>query len=228
MIGHDTLFQVYRHPDITVEVGLGQVDDDGCMMVEKTDAGVQVKLLKFGPAVGAMAKYLKRGFVAAPDVMFFNQRKNEFRLIHPDLDWLGLKWVLAATPPNIEEAVQMVVNVVKTTPSSIIIGEEIDVWFKQQKNNVVHLTTFSDLPVWTLALAEVAYKHGWPLRAPTTTIGVPDAPPSIDPQQWRSWLSNVFKPEVIVQTQNALNWTVEELIISGMGTTQMGDLSAFL
>src|ERR1035437_283151 len=164
MVEHDTLFTVYRHPSTACIFALGE-NKDTFVQVDKTDEGVSVKDVAFGAGVREMAKRLKLGYLMAPNKMYFNQRSGEFKLIHPDLDWKGLVWVLAAMPKNIEQACEKVAQVVKTVPASIILGEEIDAWMSQQSHNVAHVVAFGDLPVWTLALAQVALDNGWPLRA---------------------------------------------------------------
>lgn len=227
MVEHDTLFMVYRHPSTACIFALGE-NKDTFVQVDKTDEGVSVKDVAFGTGVREMAKRLKLGYLLAPNKMYFNQRSGEFKLVHPDLDWKGLVWVLAAMPKNIEQACEKVAQVVKTVPASIILGEEIDAWMSQQSHNVAHVVAFGDLPVWTLALAQVALDNGWPLRAMSTQSGVPDAPPAIVPQQWMTWLSKVFPEKTIAHTQVALGWTVEKIIISDTALPVEGDVSAFL
>lgn len=227
MVEHDTLFSVYRHPSSSCAFALGEVQGSFAL-VDKSGEGFTVKTVAFDAGVREMAKRLKLGYQMAPNKMYFNQRSGEFTLTHPDLDWKGLQWLIAASPKNIEQACEMVVQVVTTTPASIILGEEIDAWVAQQRNNVAHVVAYSDLPVWSLALAQVALSNGWPLRATPKQSGVPDTPPSIDPRSWRIWLSKVFPEKTIATTQVALGWTVEKIIISDMALPKEGELSAFL
>ena len=226
MVENETLFTVYRHPTTSCVFALGE-GTDTFVQVDTTEAGISVKNVKFDAGIREMAKRLKLGYVMAPNKMYFNPRSGVFTFVHPDLDWKGLGWVLAAAPKSIAEACEKVVQVVKSTPASIILGEEIDAWLAQQRRNAAYVVAFDDLPVWTLALAQVALDNGWPLRATPTHSGAPDAPPAMAPQQWRTWLSNVFPDKTITSTQAALGWTVEKIIISDAVTPMEGNLSAF-
>lgn len=228
MHGHDTLFVVYRHPSGEEVFALGEQNDDVFWMVSKTAGDVVVKQVKFQAGIQEMAAKLKLGFICEANKMFFNQRKGEFRTIHPDLDWKGLDWVLAAAPGNIGEACEQVANAVRAIPGNILFEEEVTAWAQQQRHNAIHVTAFSDHPVWTLALADASIRNGWPLRASPKHHGVPDTPPSTAPLQWSKWLSGTFKASLIAETQKAMGWAEEEFIHSVANPPLEGDLAAFL
>lgn len=193
---------------------MGSQGDD-VLVVEGHEGKAEAVRVTLPNAVTILGKRVRGGYTRASGRMFFNERSRTFTLIHPDVDWKGLKWLLAATPPSIAEASQVVANILKTMPAAAITSEEIEQWLQRQRNNVKHVVAFDDHSAWALALAEAALDNGWGLRASPEMGGVPDAPPSIAPSLWAQWLSKSFKVNQVKDAQANLGWTAEAFITSG-------------
>jgi hypothetical protein len=211
-VGHDTLFEVFRHGSGRV-FAMGNQGDD-VVVIDGVEGGVAAVRMTLPSAVKALGKRVRGGYVRSSGRMFFNERSGRFTLIHPDVDWKGLKWLLAATPASIAEGSRIIADIVRTMPATAITPEEIEQWVQRQEKNVKHVVAFNDHAAWPLALAQAALNHGWGLRASSEIGAVPDAPPSVAPSLWAQWLSTSFKSRDVQDAQANLGWTTEAFITS--------------
>ncbi len=226
-VGHDTLFEVFHHESGRL-FGMGNQGDD-VIVVDGPQGGASVSRMTLAKAVGILGVRVRNGYSRAAGRMFFNERSGTFTFVHPDVDWKGLKWLLAAIPPSIEDAAHSVAALVHTMPAEAITAEEIDQWIARQGNNVRHLVAFNDHPAWPLALAQAALLNGWSLRAAHDLGAAPDAPPSIAPIAWAQWLSSSFTLGLVKDAQATLGWTTEAFITSGSpAPSGASDLSALI
>ncbi len=159
--------------------------------------------------------------------MYFNPRAQQFTRVHPDVDWKGEKWLLAATPGNVIAASEQVAQRVATLSAQLIVAEEVEAWRKQQQFNATHLVAFADHPAWALALAQFALECGWGLRSTPDLGPCPDMPPSMAPLQWQAWLVPSFDVKAVIANQAGFGWTVGQLVVADSGASQ-SNLSALL
>lgn len=227
MLAHDTLFEVYRQSSSDRLFGIGRLGE-GVLVVEATgDAHTSTKV-SFGVAVKKLGARLRAGFAKTGERMYFNERDRRFTHTHPDLEGRGLGWVVAATPPSLPAAIELVAGLVRAMPVSVIFPEEVDAWAQQQHRNAAHVVAFEDHCVWSLAIAQASLDHGWILRAARRYGELPDSPPSVSPQAWATWLGQHFTEVSVREAQRALGWTVERIIVSGTSTSIEENLSAFI
>lgn len=225
---HDTLFTVFRQPDTNNAYAVGQ-SDGKCLQVEVTSKGYSVSDKALSVAVTKISANLRRGYSQIDRPMYFNERSGEFTLIHPDLSWKGLDWVLAAVVPDLTVASGIVGEMLLTLPSRIIFPEEVQAWQAQQSKNAAHVVAFNDMPIWSLVLAQAAMDNGWALRASGAMGSLPFMPPSISPTDWAKWLSPAFTERSIADAQRALGWTVGALLIADQTLTpDASNLAGFL
>lgn len=228
---HDALFDVYvgKQSATAQEVfAIGQFGDK-VVVIERSLRGItKVKECSFSAAVLQMATRLKQGYQKQSVPLYFNPRTEAFTSLHPDIDWKGEKWLLAATPPSVSDAADEVAAKVASLSVTLIHPDEIAGWRNQQRLNSRHLISFGDHPAWSLAIAQLALERGWGLRA-SPALGVcPDTPPSMAPQQWGAWLQSTFDSKVVAANQAGFGWTVGQLIISDSASSNSGSLSALL
>lgn len=212
-VSHDTLFEVFRNQGSGRVFAMGSQGDD-VIVIDGAERNPSVSTLTLSRAVSILGQRVRSGYSRESGRMFFNERSCSFTLVHPDVDWKGLKWLLAATPGSIQTACEVVASIVKRMPETAISPEEIDQWVGRQAHNVKHVVAFDDHPAWPLALAQAALDNGWGLRASTEIGGVPDAPPSVAPSLWAQWLSRRFTVTNIQTAQASLGWTAEAFITS--------------
>jgi hypothetical protein len=224
--GHNTLFDVYKSKDGKRTFAMGTQGDD--FIVVEQGGTTAVRRLELSQAVGLLAKRIRTGYVKSPAKMFFNSCSERFCFVHPDLDWTGACWVLAATPPDIERAAVAVADIARKAPATVLMVEEIDRWLTQQRRNVAHVVAFDDHAIWPLALAQAALEKGWGLRAVPGKGAVPDSPPSAAPIHWRAWLQLSFTKDAVTAAQAGMGWTPEARIFSDTGGPQEKNLSAFI
>lgn len=182
-------------------------------------------------AISRLARKLKQGYRRQPQRMYYNARSGEFTVIHPDLDWKGGTWLLAAVPFTVYGAADQVADRVSKLRADLILPEEIDAWRTQQQLNAAHVMAFADHPAWSLALAQLAHELGWLLRAsPDQKTACPDAPPSVSPRDWTAWLSTVFDRKVVLANLAGFGWAVEQGITTTADRASQSDggLSALL
>ncbi len=229
-----TLFDVYR-----CDAGIAgrhefAIGERGCAVVvvdcSRTGAS-RVTEADFPTAISRLARKLKQGYRRQPQRMYYNARSGEFTVIHPDLDWKGGAWLLAAVPSSVSEAAGLVADRVSMLGVDLILPQEIGAWRMQQQLNAAHVVAFADHAAWSLALAQLAHEQGWLLRAsPGQKPACPDAPPSLSPREWTAWLSTVFDRKEILANQAGFGWTVEQATITTADRASQSDggLSALL
>jgi hypothetical protein len=230
----DTLFAVYLREGGTTGCHEFAIGERGtCVVVidcSRTCAS-RVTEADLPTAVSMLAGKLKQGYRRSPQRMYFNPRSGGFTLIHPDLDWKGVNWLLAAVPRStFEEAADQVGELVSTLGADLILPEEVSAWRTRQQLNAIHLVAFDDHPAWSLALAQLAHEQGWLLRASSNQkAACPDVPPSLSPREWTAWLSTAFDRKVILANMAGFGWTAEqESTITAEEATNNGCLSALL
>ena len=230
----DILFAVYVRDGSTTgchEFAIGERGSCVAVIDCSRSGASRVTEADLPTAVGRLAGKLKQGYRRLPQRMYFNSRAGEFTVIHPDLDWKGVNWLLAAVPRStFEEAADQVAELVSTLGADLILPEEISAWRTRQQFHVVHLVAFDDHPVWSLALAQLAHEEGWLLRASSNQkVACPDVPPSLSPREWTTWLSTAFDRKVILANMAGFGWTAEqESTITADGASNNGCLSALL
>lgn len=230
-LAHDTVFDVYLSEGSSMTLGeLFAIGEQGAdiVVVERLKSGVRVSKMALQAAIARLATRLKQGYTKAPNRMYFNARAEAFTRVHPDVDWKGEKWLLAATPPSIPDAVHQVAVKVGSLGLDLIVPEEVEAWRQQQSLNATHVVAFADHPAWPLALAQLALEHGWGLRAAPGTSPCPDTPPSMAPHEWQSWLVPPFDAKTVLANQAGFGWTVGQIIVSEVAARDSGGLSALL
>lgn len=228
---HDALFDVYvRKQTATAQevFAIGQLGDKVIVIERGLKGTTKVKESTFAAAVLQMATRLKQGYQKLVAPQYYNPRTEAFTSLHPDIDWKGERWLLAATPPSVNDAADDVAEKVASLSVTLIHPDEITGWRNQQRLNSKHVISFEDHPAWSLAIAQLALERGWGLRA-SPALGVcPDTPPSMSPQQWAAWLQSTFDSKVVAANQAGFGWTVGQLIISESTSSNSGSLSALL
>jgi hypothetical protein len=230
----DILFAVYVRDGGTTgrrEFAIGE-RGASVVVVDCSSAGAsRVMEADLPTAVSRLARKLKQGYRRLPQRMYFNVRSGGFTVIHPDLDWKGVNWLLAAVPrTTFGEAAGQVADRVSTLGADLILPEEIGAWLARQQMNAVHLVAFDDHPAWSLAIAQLAHEQGWLLRAsPDQKAACPDVPPSLSPREWTTWLSTAFDRKAILANLAGFGWTVgQESTITAEAASHNGCLSALL
>lgn len=229
-VSPEVVYDLYRREGAGVEIfAIGESGPWVAIVEVARDGTFDVKTSGLQKAVGQLATRLKQGFLKQPRAMYFNARSGTFTAVHPDLDWKGAKWLLAASPRDMEGALKSICELVGALGGGLILPEEIGAWREQQEKNQTHLVAFSDHPAWCLALGQLALNHGWSLRSNADLAACPDAPPSTAPLEWESWLSPAFDRKAVVANMAGFGWTVGQLIVSesNRGTTA-NDLSALI
>ncbi len=227
-VPHDTLFDVYLGPRGERKFAMGPRGDD-IVLVELVDGSeATVSVCSTKAALAALASKLKAGYRRDGVKQFFNARGQRFSDVHPDVDWRGAQWVLAATPQDLQGAIDKVVAVVRTTSAATIDQVEIESWVTQQRRNAVHVVAFDDHVIWSLALAHCALAHGWALRVADGLPRTPDVPPATNPSLWADWLTTRFRASDIHAATAALGWTAAALINSDRPAMTQNNLAALL
>lgn len=229
-VAHDTLFDVYRltaDNQRTFAFGLAAKDD--AVLIDHCGDDVTVQKVSLVKGIRILSQRVKSGYARDPSPMFFNERRRVFTFGHPDLEWSGAQWLLAATPADLVAGAEAVANMVRQTPADVIMGVEIDAWLQQQRRNFTYLVAFDDHPIWSLALAQAALDKGWSLRAASDASSLPDAPPASQPVGWREWLSPRFKRAGSVEAAQAgLRWTPEAFLTPAKTSDTSQSLAALL
>ena len=220
-------FELYRLERSGALFGLSQFGDD-VKLVDMEGGSYKVTKVSFESGVKRLALRLKAGYVKTGDRMYFNERESTFSYTHPDLVWKGLRWVLAAVPPDLGVAVGLLKRIGLSLPASAIFPEEIEAWGERQFRNARHVVAYNDHPVWALAIAQASLDHGWLLRASPEHGELPSSPPSISPNVWGIWLKKQFSETSVQDAQRALGWTMEKIILSGDVASIEDNLSAFI
>lgn len=233
-IGDDLLFDVYAQAQFVFGkpdklFGLATEPGKPAVVVEGIAGQLVPRRIAGNGYVRLLSERLRQGYEHHAGRRFFNPRSQQFTLVHPDMEWKGLKVVLLSRQISIPEAAAAVAQVVKSTPASCITSEEIDGWVQQQQRNATHVVAFSDHPIWALALAEVVLTKGWDWRAGPQLQSPPGERPSQEPQVWTEWLQQVFERKQIVAAQAGLGWTLEALLQSSASASPTtGSLAALL
>lgn len=230
-MAHDTLFDVYVRQGTTATsdvFAIGQCGDKVIVVEQTRKGGTKLKECSLTVAVIQLAGRLKQGYEKQSQRKYFNPRGEVFTSVHPDVDWQGDKWLLAANPPSVSEAADNVAALVSTLSTDLILPEEVSAWREQQRLNSAHIVGFSDHPAWCLAIAQLALERGWGLRASPGLSACPDTPPSMSPLQWAAWLVPTFDSKTVDANQAGFGWTVGHIIMSGTTSSGSGSLSALL
>ncbi len=230
----DTLFDVYVRNAGTAGRQAFAIRESvsTVVVVDSSRSGAsRIVSVDLPTALAKLASKLKEGYRRLPQRMYYNPRSGLFTVVHPDLDWKGGTWLLAAVPPAVDEAADEVAERVSTLHAGLILPEEIGAWRMQQRQHAVHVVAFADHPAWSLGLTQLAHEQGWLLRAsPEQKLPCPEAPPSMSSLAWADWLSTVFERKVILANQAGFGWTVgqEPTSIAGTASRNDGCLSALL
>ena len=231
VFAHDTLFDVYVRRDTANAselFAIGQCGDKVIVVERTLKGGTRLKESSFSAAITQLAGRLKLGYEKQSQRKYYNPRGDAFTNVHPDVDWKGENWLLAATPPSVTDAAEAVAAKVATLSADLILPEEIQGWRNQQRLNSKHIVSFADHPAWSLAIAQLALERGWGLRASPGLSACPDTPPSMAPMQWAAWLVPTFNAKAVDANQAGFGWTVGHLIISDSASSNSGGLSALL
>lgn len=222
----DVLFDLYRSAKTDASVGFAK-DGDSYHVIEVTKSGVKASTLPPVKCMSVLAKKLKDGYSREASPMYFDMRSGQFRKQHPDLAVAG-DWLLAASPPGIEPAIAILSQTLSTLPSSVIFPEEIDLWVAQQGQNTTYVIACRDHSAYAVALAQLAYEKGWPLRSSDRINALPDTPPSVSPKAWVEWLSNAHRTPNVQAVMRAFGYTVEQNITSAFGGSTDLNLAGLL
>lgn len=226
---NDTLFDVYvrGEEEDRDEFAIGEYGSDIYLIERSRRSEAKVRRVTFSAGISRLADRVKAGFEKLPNRMYFNSRSAAFTTVHPDVDWKGGRWLLAATPPDAPAAIELVAQKVASLGPTVIFPEEIEAWREQQRRNAKHVVAFADHAAWPLALAQLALEGGWGLRSTPELGACPDMPPSLAPNEWRAWMVPAVKPKQVQAVQAAFGWTVADLVNAGAASTP-GGLSALL
>jgi hypothetical protein len=227
---NDTLFEVYvregagGHRD---EFAIGEHGTVVYVLERFRNSEPKIRKTDFAGALKRLAGRLKDGFEKHPERMYFNPRASQFTRIHPDVDWKGEKWLLAATPGSVPAASDQVAARVATLSDQLILPEEVEAWRKQQQFHATHVVAFADHPAWVLGLGQLALENGWGLRSSPNLGPCPDMPPSMAPLQWQAWLVPTFEVKALLANQAGFGWTVGQIVVSD-STASQSNRSALL
>lgn len=223
----DELFDLYQQSDTGHLFGIARTGDR-CWVVEQKSDGAVVHSTTFIAAIGKLAGKLKAGYASAGQRLYFSVLTSQFSIEHPDMQWRGVPWVIAATPRDMDGAIEAVRVRAWSLPNVVIFREEIDQWVERQKLNIRHVVAYQDHPIWALLVAEVAYEYGWLLRESGIAPALPSSRPSASIKDWRDWGDGVFSKSSLIDSQRALGWTSEQRAHSGMEFSMEDNLSAFI
>lgn len=188
------------------------VDAPGFSQVVEIDGkgAYTVKRIKTISAMGRLQMALAAGtHEVAKHSMYFCPQKVRFVHRHPDISW-GDEWMLAVQPPTVASCVSYVAGLVRgrgDALNGVISSAEIDAWALRQLQNTTYLVAFTDHPMWTLILGEVALSMGWLVRTNTTKGRAPTLLPSMNPSEWDAWLQSDFSLGSIRRARIALGMT---------------------
>lgn len=211
-VHRNVLFDVFTHPTTKAFVAVGELQDKSSkVLIEKssTASSLKIKCVTSLTALQLMASKLKSGYSRSKSSTYFDETAQSFTQLHPDMSWGGKDWILAVTPPSVQEGIDAVVLAMRQVPSNIISAVEIDAWAERQKSNKSQIIAFNDLPVWSLIVAETSLKEGWTFSSNTHLTGVPSLLPSMNPIEWDEWLQQVFNLKLVQRSRAAIGFTVD-------------------
>jgi hypothetical protein len=221
----DVLFDVYVQLNSGHRVGFAQHAEGFYIAQEKSGKSEgSIRSVSTIAGVNALALKLRGGYTKTERRRYFNARSAAFCEEHPEL---GTAWLLAAIVPRPQQAVEAVCKLAAGLPKTVILPEEVAHWAKWQEAKESYVTAGDDSCLWALLLAQASMERGWALRSHPGHGRLPDQPPAIAPSQWASWLAKSFSASSIEECLQALGWTVEHIISSGILSKDDGNLSAF-
>lgn len=221
----DVLFDVYVQSKSGHRVGFAQHAGGFYIAQERSGkSDGSLKSVTTPAGVSLLAKRLRDGYTRSERRLYFQGRSSEFCSEHPEL---GGAWLLAAIVPKPQQAIEAVQSLAAGLPKSVILPEEVAHWAKCHDGKESYVTAGDDSCLWALLLAQVSMERGWALRSHPGHGRLPDQPPAIAPNQWATWLAKSFTASSIQECLQALGWTVEHIISSGIESKDDGNLSAF-
>lgn len=209
------LFDVFQHPDGKRAVGFGKDANGKRYVVDVLESNgssrSKCQEVSADRLAGLLSQKLRDGFVANGP-RYFDAIGGQFTLIHPELSWGGEEWILAAEPGDTRTGVALVVKSMERVAPDRISRVEIEAWAKRNHKNDTFLVAFTDMPIWSLALAHVAMLQGWVMRAnPIMKGDTPGQPPDANPVCWDHWLSQQWPESKVRHARQALGLTMANL-----------------
>lgn len=191
-------FDVFAQITTGCKFGIGDAADGSKVMVEKpAKASAIITKTSMVQAVRRMGEMLKAGYKREASSMYFDEVRQMFTYVHPDLHWGGKEWIVAAKPNELAKGIEAVAAAMTQVDRSLISEVEVRAWSTRQAKNSAYLVAFNDLPVWTLILAQTAMQAGWSVRANPSMRGAPALLPSTNPNEWGKWLQQTFDGKAI-------------------------------
>lgn len=208
----NVLFDVFINPDSQAALAVGELEDRSSVVVEGTQGkSLSLRTVTKLTAMRLVGEKLRKGFCRAKSTMYFDPNEMKFTCVHPDLSWGGRSWLLAARPPTVKEGVEAVVAQMRRVSGKVILPVEIDAWASRQEINAAYIVAFTDLPVWSLVLAETSLSKGWLVRANSHLPSAPSLLPSMNPLDWDSWLKEEFDLKLVQRTRVELGFTLDSI-----------------
>lgn len=212
-IAGNILFEVFSHPDGKRQTAFGQSSEGQWVLVEVAGGDATCTQITAQRMATMLSAKLRAGYQASKAPLYFDACGKKFTFVHPELAWGGTDWILAAEPKSITLGVQAVLSELASVQEGVLSQAELSAWATRQSANTDYLVAFTDHPIWSLALAQVALSNGWVMRAnPAMRGDTPSHLPSANPVCWDAWLGQIFREHQIQNARRALGYTFENLM----------------